>query len=238
MPKISIVGGSSEIGNAISDQLMSHFPGKYETVLRLTTSLKSTHSIHWNPSSIQGVKEGLEKIDFEPGDLVIVALGSLGKAEKLDHILDFDHIAEIYSINQLVPILTLSHVCRELEKVGGGTIILLSSTAAFPVLKSNFLYGSAKQSLDYYARQLQRSGFLQNTQINIVRSGFVQTKLNIGRTPTPFARTSEEVAEIVVSNLQKEIIWTPVIFKFISFVLHRIPLAKRVADILVEKSKQ
>lgn len=237
MSKITIVGGSSEIANAIADKLMLNSPGKYGIVLKLSTSLKTKNCISWNPSTAQGVKEGLQRISFDEGDVVIVALGSLGKTGKLDQILDFDNLADMYSINQVAPMLAISYASRELEKAGGGNIILLSSTAAFPILQSNYIYGSAKRELDFYGQKLQRSGLLRKTQITIVRSGFVQTKLNIGRTPTPFSRTSQEVAEIVVNNLNREIIWTPKIFKFISVVLQKVPLMKYIANILVDKSK-
>jgi short-subunit dehydrogenase len=119
----------------------------------------------------------------------------------------------------------------------GGKIIVLSSTAAFPVLKSNFLYGLAKLGLDMYSRYLQSSFVQSQVDITIVRSGFVATKLNQGRRPTPFSRSSAEVAELIVKNLDKSIIWTPPIFRTISYLLTKSKFLRKFANSLVEKSK-
>ena len=238
MPKVVIIGGSSEIGNAISNEIIKRNSRGFQGVVKLSTSIKIEGAISWNPVSLEDVEDGLRKISFEANDVVIVALGTLGDFAKQNELADLSHITKMYFVNQLIPILALSYVAGKLESLGGGKVILLSSTAAFPVLDSNFMYGSAKYELDTYARFLQRSKSLQHVKICVVRFGFIRTKLNNGRTPTPFSRTAEEVAKIVVTQMNKDLVWAPKIFQYISFVLCRIPQLKYVANKLVENSRR
>jgi short-subunit dehydrogenase len=238
MPKVVIIGGSSEIGNAISNELMRRNLNKFQSIVKLSTSLNIEGVVSWNPVSLEDVEDGLRKICFEVDDVVIVAIGTLGGLVKQNQLEDLSHIAKMYFVNQLIPILALSYVTEKLESLGGGKVILLSSTAAFPVLDSNFMYGSAKYELDTYARFLQRSKSLRHVEICVVRFGFIRTKLNKGRTPTPFSRTAEEVAKIVVEHLNKDLVWAPKIFKYISFVLCHMPQLKFVANKIVENSRK
>ena len=49
MPKIVIIGGSSEIGNAISNELLRRNSRKFQGVIKLSTSLKIEGVVSWNP---------------------------------------------------------------------------------------------------------------------------------------------------------------------------------------------
>ncbi len=237
MSKIILIGGSSEIGNAVSKEIKRRNPEKYQEILRLSSSLSAKDAIGWNPSTLEGIKLGLNQIDMARGDLAIIALGSLGQLGNSENEnSNVDNLAEIYNVNLVAPALSMGYLVSRLDSLGGGTIVVLSSTAAFPVLDNNFLYGSAKRGLDNYARYLQRSRKGKNTQICIVRSGFVQTKLNKNRTPTPFSQTAEEVAQTVARHVNKNIIWTPSKFKYISFALRKFALLRFLASKIVEKS--
>lgn len=239
MSKIIIIGGSSEIGNAISNEIKRRNPEKYQEILRLSSSLSTKDVIYWNPSTLEGIKLGLNQIDMARGDLAIIALGSLGQLGNSENEnSNVDNLAEIYNVNLVAPALSMGYLVNGLDSLGGGTVVLLSSTAAFPVLDNNFFYGSAKRGLDEYARYLQRSRKGMKTQICIVRSGFVHTKLNKNRTPTPFSRTAEEVAQMVARHVNKNIIWTPSEFKYISFALRRFTILKFLASKIVENSKK
>jgi decaprenylphospho-beta-D-erythro-pentofuranosid-2-ulose 2-reductase len=242
MPKILIVGGSSEIGNAICAELQKKYPQRYSEITRLSTSVNSQTTIFWNPSDQKGIKHGLTQVTLGIHDTVIIALGTLGNLETsigTSHLEKrLNHIHNLYNVNLLVPMLALDYFANTLESAGGGRIILLTSSAAFPVLDSNFMYGSAKYSLDSYGRYLQRSKSFKKTKITIVRSGFVQTKLNQGRKPTPFSRTSDEVAKLVVDKFDKPVVWTPPVFKFIGFALQYFWPLRFIAERFVGNSKK
>jgi len=238
MSKIILVGGSSELGNAVAERLLSSNSSGYGSIIKLSTSLQSENSFNWNPTNFESTLAGLHEIHVDRNDCVVVALGKLLERQTLDESsVATLSLYNILNVNFIVPLLSISYFFNELKGKQGGRIILLSSTAAFPVLDGNFLYGLAKLSLDMYAQYLQRTPGNSKVQVVIVRSGFVNTKLNKGRTPTPFSRTPEEVANLVVRNLHKRVIWTPPIFQLICFLLTRIKPLKLIANYLVRQSK-
>ena len=239
MPKIVIFGGSSEIGNAIARKL-SHDPKReISRVIRVSSSLMGEDIIRWKPRQTIDVLETIEKIPFEKGDIVIVALGSLGNVLVLDaqtsQFLEWNSILSL-NFNIAATALLLSH--SALQRAGGGTIVVLGSAAAFPVLKSNFYYGSAKLALDSIAYSLQEFSSTSRVSISIVRSAFVPTKLNKNRRPTPLSLSAEQVAALVHNNLGARVIWTPRIFKYISLILRLNGFARKMANKSVTSSYQ
>ena len=237
MAKIVIVGGSSEIANAIAKELMEKDPHFTQTV-RISTTLITKDSINWDPSELSGVQNGVEQIAVGKGDCILIALGCLGDLNDFSSPTDkMKCVESMYKVNFLIPALALTYFNSQLELVGGGRILLLNSTAAFPVLDSNFLYGSSKSALDSLGRYIQKNNSLGRTRVSIVRSGFVGTKLNSNRKPTPFSQTTEQVAKLVVKNINKKVIWTPTIFKFVCLSLVYIKPLRNIADKAFSKSK-
>ncbi len=238
MSKIVIVGGSSEIGSAIASELQEEFPSALSEIIRISTSLNTPGSIFWNPESCLGVYKGLTGIVLTKGDHIIISLGALAKDDSAQSTEDkIKSIANLYNVNLVAPVLALNYFYDQLEAAGGGRIIVLTSVAAFPVLDNNFIYGSSKLALDSMAQYLQRSKKSNSTKITIVRSGFVQTKLNLGRKPTPFALSTNQVASLVVSRINQPIVWTPRIFALIAWLLQNITPLKMLANKLVGNSK-
>ena len=236
MRKIYLFGGTSEIGGAIAKQITDTFPDADKDVFRITTSDIVGSGIRWNPSDITELKKTLEKIDLKEEDIVIIALGTLKEIQNQDAI-DLNVLDDMYRVNQLIPTIVLADSFNKLSIQGGGNILVLTSTAAFPVLDENFAYGSAKSSLDAFAKYLQRNSQSKNVKISLVRSSFVSTKLNFNRKPTPLSLTTSEVAKIVVQNFGKKAIWTPKVFQTVSFFLMYFPLLKSIANFFVRKSK-
>jgi len=238
MNKIVLVGGSSEIGIAIANELLSKHPTKFDSLHRLSTTLQCAGSTSWAPVDLMSALDGLQKIEIKNGDLVIVGLGKLTEPKSTaTGYIDLEELNTTFMVNFLVPMFSMTYFYNAMKKRNGGEIIVLSSTAAFPVLRNNFFYGLAKLALDINARYLQTLFTESKVKITIVRSGFVSTKLNEGRKPTPFSRTSEEVANQVVKNLGKSIIWTPRVFQLISLTLGKVKALQLIANYLVGKSK-
>lgn len=239
MQKIILFGGSSEIGNAIVKKLIENPKRKISRVIRVSSSLTGQDIVMWKPYQTNDVLETIKKIPFEKDDIVIVALGSLGNTLKADapssEFAAWDSILQL-NFNIAATALLLSHA--ELQRVGGGTIIVLGSAAAFPVLKSNFYYGSAKLALDSIASSLQEFCSTSRVSISVVRSAFVPTKLNKNRRPTPLSLSPDQVAFLVHKNLGARVIWTPRIFKYISIILRFSGFARKMANKSVISSYQ
>lgn len=230
-------GGSSEIGNAIARKINENPSLDVSRVIRVSSSLTGQDVVRWKPNQTKDVLETIKEIQFEKDDIVIVALGFLGNRIYADarssEFVEWDSILSL-NFNIAATSLLLSHA--ELQRVGGGTIIVLGSAAAFPVLKSNFYYGAAKLALDSIATSLQEFSSTSKVSVSVVRSAFVPTKLNGNRRPTPLSLSSDQVAALVTKNLGERVIWTPRIFKYISFILRFSGLARNVANKSVTSS--
>ena len=236
MRKIYLFGGTSEIGGNIAKQITDTYSDVDKNVVRITTSDIVGSGIRWNPSDITEVKKTLEKIDLKAEDIVIIALGTLKEIQNED-VIDLNVLDDMYRVNQLIPTIVLADSFNKLSTQGGGNILVLTSTAAFPVLDENFTYGSAKSGLDAFAKYLQRNSKSKSVKISLVRSSFVATKLNFNRKPTPLSLTTDEVAKIVVQNFGRKVIWTPRFFQSVSFLLMYFPFLKSIANLFVRKSK-
>lgn len=231
MPKVIIFGGSSEIANAIDIAISNKFPSLYSNTLRISTSMEGSNVIKWNSADLLSLESVFMKIPFEKDDLIILAIGYLGKSQ-VDAFDTFEkgEVKSILNINFNLNSFLLFECYESLKKCGGGRILLLSSVAGYPVLSSNLLYGTSKRALDILALGLQEISQGSNIRISIVRCGFVPTKLNKDRSPTPFAITANKVGELVAKNFDKEIIWAPRIFKFVSQILSLSSLLQKVAS--------
>lgn len=237
MSKIVLFGGSSEIGIKVAEKLFKNKP-EFDHIKLVSTSLQdSEYTVRWDPQNAADVNNVLKKIVFEKDDIVIVAIGYLGEPSLLEQPkFNLEELEKIIRINFEIPLFVLMGASEALSKVGGGKIVVMTSSAAFPVLKTNLTYGTAKRSLDDIALHLSRTLKKSNIDISVVRSGFVPTKLNHGRKPTPFALTADQVAEIILNQFTARIIWTPTIFRIISFSLTWIPLLKKLAEKKVKAS--
>ena len=237
MAKIIIFGGSSEIGNAIAQKIVEEEGHKVSRILRVSSSLTGDGVIQWKPRTVSDVSKVFGEISFERDDFVIIALGSLGDVvDPESHFHDSAAWNSVLSLNFNFSAAAFLLSYSALAKAGGGTLIVLGSVAAFPVLKSNLFYGTAKLALDSLASSLQDSESTSKVKITIVRSGFVPTKLNKGRQPTPFSVSTEQVASQVYKNLGKKVVWTPSIFKYISIFLRFSKTGRRFAEKRVTNS--
>ena len=237
MSNIILFGGSSEIGIKVAEKIFTDSP-RFDHITLVSTSLQDSQwTVKWDPQSATDVTDVLEKIVFEKDDIVIIATGYLGEPNLLEQPkFNLQEIEKIIRINFEIPLFVLMGASEELSKVGGGKIMVMTSTAAFPVLETNLVYGTAKRHLDDLALHLSRTLSKSNIDISVIRSGFVPTKLNEGRKATPFAITADQVADIVTKQINAKIIWTPSIFKLISLSLTWIPLMKKLASKKVNAS--
>jgi NAD(P)-dependent dehydrogenase (short-subunit alcohol dehydrogenase family) len=234
-----IFGGSSEIANAIEAAVSKKFPNLYSRTLRISTSMEGSDVIKWNPTDSLNLESILPKILFEKGDLVILAIGHLGKSQvNVFDTFEIEEVKAILNINFNLNSFLLFKCYENLKNCGGGKILLISSVAGYPVLKSNLVYGTSKLALDTLALGLQKISRASNVRISIVRCGFVPSKLNKDRSPTPFAITANEVGRLVAVNFDQDIIWAPKIFKFICFFLSSSSFLQQIASRKVMKSKR
>jgi decaprenylphospho-beta-D-erythro-pentofuranosid-2-ulose 2-reductase len=156
-------------------------------------------------------------------DLVIMAVGELGKPEEDEH--DPDRVARMVTVNLTWPVAALTAVANRLRTQGHGRIVVLSSVAASRVRRANFVYGSTKAGLDGFALGLREATRGTGVSVHVVRPGFVRTKMTEGRPEAPLTIGPERVAADVVRGLRRgqTVIWSPGALRFVFAVFRLLP---------------
>lgn len=142
-------------------------------------------------------------------DLVVLAVGALGE-QQVDEC-DARRVSEVAAVNYLWPVAALTAVAGRLRDQGNGQIVVLSSVAAVRVRRSNFIYGSSKAGLDAFAIGLGESLRGSGVRVQVVRPGFVHSKMTKGLAPAPFATSPDSVASAVIRGLETGagVVWVP-----------------------------
>jgi decaprenylphospho-beta-D-erythro-pentofuranosid-2-ulose 2-reductase len=156
-------------------------------------------------------------------DLVLITLGQLGDAAA--DITKGNRIAENITVNFVWPAAALGSIAQRLRGQGYGRVVLFSSVAGIRIRAANFIYGSAKSGLDGFALGLADTLRGSGVQLQVVRPGFVRTKMTAGLRPAPFAVDSETVATAVMRGIERNqsVIWVPSILRWVFLVLRHLP---------------
>lgn len=212
MKKIYLVGASSIIGNSI----INNFQEKKIPTEVIYVTRNPDHANDSNYTYIDSYNNLgtiLKRNKPQKDDTIILAFAYLGKTG-----FDNSFPASLESINQekvfdinFVQMRNALEASINYLKKSGGTIIYLSSAAAYPVRDSNIPYGLSKKYIDNLI-SLHRKYLSQfNVKILSVRIGFVDTPINNGRRKTPFSSTPEKVASNIFASLKKDrnIVYVP-----------------------------
>ncbi len=168
----------------------------------------------------------------EPVDLVVIAVGELGN-QSHDQT-DPDRAAEVITVNLTWPAAALSALRAPLIAQGRGRVVVLSSVAALRVRPSAYLYGAAKAGLDQMCLALADTLDGTGVTLQIVRPGFVRSKMTTGLAEPPFTTGVSEVAEVVVRGLESgdRVLYSPPVLRYVFTVMRVLPrrLWRLVAD--------
>jgi decaprenylphospho-beta-D-erythro-pentofuranosid-2-ulose 2-reductase len=156
-------------------------------------------------------------------DLVIVAAGSLGDAERDGR--DPVATAEIFTTNCTGPSAIMVAFANVLRLQGHGRIVVFSSVAGVRVRRANFVYGAAKAGVDAFAQGLGDALHGTGVAVTVVRPGFVHTKMTAGLDVPPFATTAEAVAAAVVRGIEKgaTVVWVPSLLRWVFAIFRLLP---------------
>jgi decaprenylphospho-beta-D-erythro-pentofuranosid-2-ulose 2-reductase len=238
-PQSAIVfGGTSDIAKATLDQLVAKRLDRVVLVGRSTNALEvvkaqlqsagcSTVQIVVSnaadpASAATAVDEAFAALG-QPADLILMAVGLLGNQEEDDD--SAERTAEMFTVNTTWPAAVLAGVRGKLVAQGYGHIVVLSSVAAIRTRRANYTYGAGKMGLDGYARGLAASVSGTGVSVQIVRPGFVTTKMTAHLEKVPFSTTADAVAEVIVDGLSKKttVTYAPSIVKFVFVILRHLP---------------
>jgi decaprenylphospho-beta-D-erythro-pentofuranosid-2-ulose 2-reductase len=236
---VLLIGGTSEIGQAIVRRMASEGPVRAVLIGRdadgLASSVASLERDGCSPSGkvladacdLASHEDAVARAFEEAGgfDVVVLAVGVLGGQAGLDA--RHDEATEVMSVDFLGAGSLLLAALRKLRDQGHGTLVVLSSVAAERPRASNAIYGAAKAGLDSLAQGLGDGLAGSGVRVLVVRPGFVKTRMTAGLKPAPFATTPEAVAAATVQGLQRgnHTVWVPGVLRYVFAVLRHLPRA-------------
>lgn len=244
---VVVLGGSSDIARAIVRKLCAArtntvvLAGRSQELLDAAASeardfgATSTSTVIFDAEDVTDaarvVDECLAHVNG-PVDLVIVAVGLLGVQSAMEN--DAAAAARMMSVNLTWPVAALARLRERLTAQGRGRILVISSVAAVRVRRTQYLYGGAKAGLDRLCQGVADSLEGTGVTLQLLRPGFVRSKMTTGQKEIPFTTGVNEVADNALRGLAsgERVIWSPPILRYVFFVLRHLPapLWRRLAD--------
>ena len=234
---ILVLGGTSEIGLAITEEYLSKSPARVvlaalpndplrdSAVAQLTAKgAKSVDVIDFDAldtaSHPKVIDEAWSKGDV---DVAIVAFAVDFDAEELWQ--DQRKAVLTANINYTASVSVGVLLGAKMKEQAYGRIIVMSSVAGERVRRSNFVYGSTKAGLDGFYLGLGEALREFGPRVTVIRPGMVRTKFSAHVKEAPMTVDKEDIAKLAVSASQKgkELVWAPAPFRFVMMGLRHVP---------------
>ena len=158
-----------------------------------------------------------------PVDLVVVAVGTLGDQDRDED--DAARALDVVNVNYAWPVAALAVLRGRLVAQGTGRILVVSSVAGVRVRRVNYLYGGAKAGLDATCIGMAESLRGTGVALQVLRPGFVRSKLTEGRAEAPFTTDVDAVADVAVAGLSSDatVLWSPPQLRYVFGALTLLP---------------
>jgi NAD(P)-dependent dehydrogenase (short-subunit alcohol dehydrogenase family) len=156
-------------------------------------------------------------------DAVVVTAAIFATQDELER--DPALLARLLTLDFTNTILFCEEARKRLLRAGGGTLCVFSSVAGERGRKPVAIYGAAKAGLTRYLEALDHKHHQEGLRVVTVKPGFVKTGMTTGLRPPPFAGEPEEVAERVVSAIDRGTpeVYAPLAWGPIMSVIRRLP---------------
>ena len=234
---ILVLGGTSEIGLAITAAFLEKGPAKVilaslpgdpgreaaEAQMR-AAGASDVRSIDFDAIDFDSHPKVVEEAVAEGDvDVCIVAFGLLGDAEELWQ--DQRKAVQIAQVNYTGGVSMGVLVGAKFKEQGHGQFITMSSAAGERVRRSNFVYGSTKAGLDGFFLILGEALEEYGVKSLVIRPGMVRTRMSAGVKEAPLTVNKEDVAELAVKSVEsgKSLVWAPPAFRWVMTILRHIP---------------
>ena len=231
---ILVLGGASEIGQAIVAELASPTLRRVILAVRRPADLDVGALDFGVPDATIDVVE-FDAVDtgrheafiaelaerFGDLDVVVQAFGQLGTA-------DLDDIAAAVSlatVNYVGAVSSGLAVAAQLRRQGHGTLVVVSSVAGMRTRATNFVYGSTKAGQDGFATGLDSALKGTGARVMTVRPGPVRTKMIDGLPSAPFTVDPADVATAVATGLRRgsRVVYVPGVLRTVFGLLRFAP---------------
>jgi decaprenylphospho-beta-D-erythro-pentofuranosid-2-ulose 2-reductase len=234
---VLLLGGSSEIGNAIVREYLAERPLRVilagpagdETLPPAAAALRDAgatevHVLKFDATAFDTHPQVIDAAwEIADVDVAIVAFGLLGDAERLWQ----DQAAAVLEaqVNYTGAVSVGVLLGQKMKAQGYGQIIAMSSVAGELVRRSNFVYGSTKAGLDGFYRLLGEALAPFGPKVLVVRPGQVRTRMSAHVKEAPLTIGKAEAAAQIVAAARdgKRLIWAPPPFRLVMLALKHIP---------------
>lgn len=239
---VVILGGGSDIGIAIAAELVARGA---ETVVLAGRDLEQMRE----QALEAGIGVRIETLPFDArhpeshvgvieeaftlaGDVqaVVVAFGVLGDTESYEANPALGGGAAVTNFAgavsaSLAATRALGRQSQDPHSGTRGALIVLSSIAAMRPRPSNYVYGTTKAGLDFFARGLAASVRGRGVRVLVVRPGFVESKMTRGMRSRLLGTTPDRVAHDVAEGLDGKatVCWSPGVLRWVSILLRIAP---------------
>lgn len=231
---IVLLGGTSEIGRAIVDELVSASARTLVLACRRPDEARPDHFARdgldvvvepFDAAATDTHDEFARRLAAEHGDLdvVILAFGVLGDQAVFDD--DPQAAADAVHVNFTGGVSASLAFTGVMRRQGHGHLAVLSSVAGERVRAANYVYGSSKAGLDAFAQGLGDALAGSGVQVTVIRPGFVHSRMTRGMKAAPFATTPRVVGELAVAGMRsgRHTVWTPGVLRYVFSVLRHVP---------------
>lgn len=231
---ILLLGGTSEIGRAIADELISPATRTLVLACRRPDDAQADHFTrdgldvvveYFDAAETANHDAFVRMIVAEHGDIdvAIVAFGRLGSQAEFDS--DPERAAEVVHVNYTSTVAAGLALAGQMRRQGHGHLAFLSSVAGERARATNYVYGSSKAGLDAFAQGLGDALRGTGVGVTVVRPGFVHSRMTRGMKSAPFAVTPRVVGEIAAAGIRrgKHTVWAPPVLRYVFMVLRHLP---------------
>lgn len=216
-----LVGGTSEIGQAIIDRLGAGsrlqrvvLLGRNETELEKAAQRLRDRGIE----AYVVVADLSEEIDapvltarcFDSGDIDVAILAA-GITPDTSVETDSDFARNVAMVNFVSQMQLGTEIIQHMRAQGHGALVVISSVAIERPRADNYVYGATKVGLDAWANGLADALAEEPIRVLIVRAGMVRTRMSAGHKEAPFTCDPQDVADAVAKNLSRGpvTVWVP-----------------------------
>nr|WP_296770635.1 decaprenylphospho-beta-D-erythro-pentofuranosid-2-ulose 2-reductase [Rhodococcus sp. (in: high G+C Gram-positive bacteria)] len=234
---ILVLGGTSEIGLAITEEYLSKSPARVILAALPNDPLRDASVAQLKAKGAKAVDViDFDALDTEAHAKVIDEAWSKGDVDVAIVAFAVDFDAEQLWQDQRKAVLTANInytasvsvgvlLGQKMKEQAYGRIIVMSSVAGERVRRSNFVYGSTKAGLDGFYLGLGEALREFGPRVTVIRPGMVRTKFSAHVKEAPLTVDKEDIAKLAVSASQKgkDLVWAPGPFRFVMIALRHVP---------------
>ena len=160
----------------------------------------------------------------QPIDIALIAHGSLPSQADCEQ--DLNLCQETLLINGVSPVLFAEAFTKHMQQANHGTLAIIGSVAGDRGRKANYVYGAGKGMVERYVEGLQHRLAKTNIKVVLIKPGPTDTPMTIRykEKGIRMAHVSSVAKDIVKGiNKGKEVIYTPIKWSAIMFVVRHLP---------------